>query len=156
MQRIKNWFRKGGYALTRNELETINDHPKVSIDPEELERIERNFDHYKGKYPMIEYVNSDGHTRKRRYMTLNMSKQSAELLVGLVFNEQCEIAVSDGTDEDTQNKFKAADDFIQHVFEHNDFKKNLMRYLEPMFATGGLTVRPYVNDETGEIEFAWA
>lgn len=156
MQRIKNWFEKGGYALTGNELETINDHPKVNIDPEELERIERNFDHYKGKYPMIEYVNSDGHTRKRRYMTLNMTKQTAELLSGLVFNEQCEINISDADDEGKNNTYQKAHDFIQHVFEHNDFKKNLMRYLEPMFATGGLAVRPYVNGDNGEIEFSWA
>src|SRR5690606_16310161 len=42
------------------------------------------------------------------------------------------------------------------VFEHNDFKKNLMRYLEPMFAVGGIAVRPYVDQTTGEVEFAWA
>src|SRR5690625_5847963 len=89
-------------------------------------------------------------------MTLNMRKLSADVLAGLVFNEQCEVYVSDANDEEEkENSFQSAHEFIQHVFEHNKFKKNLSDYLEPMFALGGLTVRPYVN-ESGEIEFSWA
>ncbi|UTR17021.1 phage portal protein [Salipaludibacillus sp. LMS25] len=158
LQSIKNWFKRGGQALTGGEtLKTINDHPKINIDPEELARIERNFDEYKGNYPQVEYINSMGHLKKRNYMHLNMLKLSSELLSGLVFNEQCEIVVSDAKEEDeTTNTYKSANDFIQHVFEHNDFKKNLARYLDPMFATGGLAVRPYVDQQTGEIEFSWA
>ena len=157
VQGIKNLFKRGGYALTGQTLKTINDHPKINIDPNELARIERNFNQYKGNYPKVEYYNSNGHKRERDYMTINMIKLSSELLSGLVFNEQCEIVVSDSSDEDKDtNAYKSADEFIQHVFEHNDFKKNLARYLDPMFATGGLTVRPYVDGETGEVEFAWA
>lgn len=154
---IKGWFRKGGYALTGETLKTINDHPKINLDPQELQRIERNFDQYKGNYPKVEYINSMGDNRERKYMTINMVKLSSELLSGLVFNEQCEVVVSDQKDEEEKtNTFKSANDFIQHVFEHNDFKKNLARYLDPMFATGGLAVRPYFDSDTKEIEFAWA
>jgi A118 family predicted phage portal protein len=157
IDKIKGWFQKGGYALTGQTLRTINDHEKVNIDPAELARIERNFKEYKGDYPQIEYFNSMGHLKKRKYMTINMMKLSSELLSGLVFNEQCEVVVSDAKDEEEkQNTFKSANDYIQHVFEHNDFKKNLARYLDPMFATGGLTVRPYVDDSSGEMEFSWA
>ncbi|WP_095995532.1 phage portal protein [Salipaludibacillus agaradhaerens] len=158
INRIRNFFKRGGYALAGdNTLKSINDHPKINIDPEELARIERNFNEYKGHYPQVEYFNSMGELKKRNYMHLNMLKLSSELLSGLVFNEQCEIVVSDDKKEDeTRNSYKSANDFIQRVFEHNDFKKNLMRYLEPMFATGGLAVRPYVDQSTGKIEFAWA
>lgn len=158
IERIKNLFKKGGYALTEPTLRTINDHPKINIDPNELRRIEQNFKEYKGDYPKIKYHNSSGDLKSRNYMTINMVKLSSELLSGLVFNEQCEIVVSDNRDkkEKTKNTYESADDFIQHVFEHNDFKKNLARYLDPMFATGGLTVRPYVNTENNEIEFSWA
>ncbi|WP_286170751.1 phage portal protein [Lentibacillus populi] len=142
--------------MTEGTLKTINDHPKINIDPNELARIERNFAEYKGEYPKVEYLNSMGELRERDYMYLNMMKLSSELLSGLVFNEQCEIVVSDADDDKEQNTFKNADDFIQHVFEHNDFKKNLMRYLDPMFAIGGIAVRPYVDQATGEIEFSWA
>src|SRR5690625_2149694 len=155
-QRIKNWFKRGGYALTGKELKTINDHPKINIDTQELQRINRNFIDYQGKYPKVEYINSMGHLQKRDYFYLNMSKLTAEYLAGLVFNEQCEINISDADDDKETNTYENAHDFISHVFEHNDFIKNLSSYLEPMYATGGIAVRPYVNQLTGNIEFSWA
>jgi len=157
IQNIKNLFKRGGYTLSGQTLKTINDHPKINIDPNELARIENSLSQYEGNYPKVEYVNSNGHLQKREYMTINMRKLSADVLSGLVFNEQCEVVVSDaGDDEGKGNTYKSANDFIQHVFEHNDFKKNLADYLEPMFALGGLTVRPYVDQASGEIEFSWA
>lgn len=157
IQRIKNFFKRGGYALSGKDLKTINDHPKVNIDPNELARIERNLRQYEGDYPQIEYVNSNGESKQRDYMTLNLRKLSADVLSGLVFNEQCEVTVSDAKDkEKKENSYKSAHEFIQHVFEHNRFKKNLADYLEPTFALGGLTVRPYVDNESGGIEFSWA
>ncbi len=156
IDRIKNFFRKGGYTLTGQTLKTINDHPKINIDPEELDRIRRTFDEYKGRYPKVEYINSTGERQTRDYRTLNMIKTSAELMAGLVFNEQCEIVISDSTEDKETNTYKVADDFIQEVFEHNDFKKNLSEYLEPVYAVGGLAVRPYVDMATGKIELSWA
>lgn len=47
IQRIKNLFKRGGYALTEQTLKSINDHPKINIDPEELARIDRNLSQYK-------------------------------------------------------------------------------------------------------------
>ncbi|MTD30168.1 phage portal protein [Planomicrobium sp. YIM 101495] len=142
--------------MTGQTLKVINDHPKINIDPAELARIDRNFREYKGDYPQVEYYNSMGDLKKRKYMTINMIKLSSELLSGLVFNEQCEVIISDSQEEKPENTYKSADDFIQHVFEHNDFKKNLAKYLDPMYATGGLMVRPYVDQAKGEIEFSWA
>src|SRR5690625_3744803 len=156
IDRIKKWFRRGAYALTEKELKIINDHPKINIDPSELQRINRNFIDYQGKYPKVEYINSMGHLQKRDYFYLNMSKLTAEYLAGLVFNEQCEVNISDADDEKETNNYENAHDFISHVFEHNDFKKNFSDYLEPMFATGGIAVRPYVDMTTGELEYSWA
>lgn len=156
IDRIKNFFKRGGEILSGQTLKTINDHPKVNIDANELARIERNLNQYKGNYPKIEYINSHGDSRERDYMTLNLRKLSADVLSGLVFNEQCEVTISDSREEEEkENNYKSAHEFIEHVFEHNKFKKNLSDYLEPMFALGGLTVRPYVDD-AGEIEFSWA
>lgn len=136
-------------ALTGNDLQNINNHPDVNVDPIELQRIDRDFREYKNETEMIEFVNSMNNVRKRPKTKLNMRKLTSEIMASLVFNEQCEINVS-------EKSFKDANDFIRHVFEHNDFKKNLAKYLEPMFATGGLAVRPYVDPETGEVEFSWA
>ncbi len=157
VDRVKSLFKKGGYALSGQTLKSINDHPKINIDPAELARIERNLRQYQGDYPKVEYVNSHGNTKERDYMTLNLRKLSADVLGGLIFNEQCEVTVSDAKEEEEkENSFKSAHEFIEHVFEHNKFKKNLADYLEPMLALGGLTVRPYVDAESGEIEFSWA
>lgn len=156
IQGIKRIFTKGVYALTGKQLGTINDHPKINLDPEELQRIERNFIDYQGKYPRVEYVNSMGDARKRDYFYLNMTKLTSEYLAGLVFNEECEVNISDADDKKEQNTYQNAHDFIEHVFEHNDFKKNLSEYIESMFATGGMAVRPYVDMTTGELEFSWA
>lgn len=156
IDRIKNLFKRGGYALTGKTLKSINDHPKVNLDPAELARIERNFRDYEGKHPKVEYVNSNGDKMKRDYMHINMTKLSAELMASLIFNEQCEVNISDAKEDGGTNSYKTAHDFISHVFEHNDFKKNLSEYLEPMLAIGGLAVRPYVDQATGNIEYSWA
>ena len=157
IQKIKSFFNRGGMKLTGEVLKDINSHPKINIDPRELARIQRNISQYEGDYPKVEYVNSYGDKKKRDYMTLNMRKLSADVLSGLVFNEQCDIYVSDASDEDEkENTLKQAHEFITHVFEHNKFKKNLSDYLEPMLALGGLAARPYFNEDNKEIELSWA
>lgn len=157
VDRIKKMFQKGGYALNGQVLKTINDHEKINIDPDELRRIDESFRIYKGDYEQVEYVNSHGLPMTRDYQSVNMLKLSSSLLSDLVFNEECEIIVSDADEEKgTDNNYKDANAFIQHVFEHNDFKKNLAKYLEPMFSTGGIAARPYVDMSTGEVEFSWA
>lgn len=148
--KIKKFFKRGGYSLTKPYLNILNDHEKINIDPEELKRIEKNVKEYQGKNPKVKYKNVYGDPVERDYMSMNLRKLTADVLSGLIFNEQCKIEI--GTKEQPR---KEANDFIQHVFEHNRFKKNLADYLEPMLALGGLAVRPYVNDNE-EIEFSWA
>lgn len=155
IDKLKRFFKRGGYKLVGEELKTINDHPKVNINPNELDRIRKNIKEYSGGYEQIKYINSNGDEVKRDYKHINMKKVTANYLAGLVFNENCEIAVSD-SEEDKENTYQNANEFIEKIFEHNDFKTNLAKYLEPMYALGGLTVRPYVNMGTGKIEFSWA
>lgn len=132
--------------VTGQSLQSLNDHPKINIDPNELLRISSGFDLYRNIYPQIEYVNSNGKAKKRDYNALNMVKTTSEMMSSLVLNENATISV-DG---------EAADKYIREVFEHNDFKANLVKYLEPMFATGGIAARPYVDNNTNKIEFSWA
>ena len=132
--------------VTGQSLQSLNDHPKINIDPNELLRISSSFDLYRNIYPQIEYVNSNGKAKKRDYNAVNMGKTTSEMMSSLVLNESATISV-DGD---------AADKYIQEVFEHNDFKANLVKYLEPMFATGGIAARPYVDNNTNKIEFSWA
>lgn len=146
IQTIKNLFKKGGEVLGMTEqLQTILDHPKIDGDPKEYQRIQNSLMHYEGNYPKIEVRTSNQRTITRDQSTINMLKKVANQYATVVFNEQCEITV-DGN----------ASDFVQSVFEHNDFKKNFSKYLEPMFALGGIACRPYVDKRTQQIEFSWA
>ncbi|MCW6682066.1 phage portal protein [Aerococcaceae bacterium NML160702] len=155
-QKIKNLFRKEVGYLFDAELNSIFDHPKVSFDKSEYERIKDSLRIYAGEYKPIEYVNSKGKSVKRDFMHLNMMKEVAKLLSSVLFNEQCVIKVDDSAEDNSKaNSLQGADDFIQHVFGHNKFKKNFAKYLEPMLAAGGLAVRPYYDATTGEIEFSW-
>lgn len=146
-EKIKDFFRKEVAYLSDAELNSIFDHPKVSFDKSEYERIKDSLRIYAGEYNQVEYINSKGRSAKRDFIYLNMMKEATKLLSSVLFNEECAIAVDDG--------LNGADKFIQHVFGHNKFKKNFAKYLEPMLAGGGLAVRPYYDATTGEIEFSW-
>lgn len=148
--RLLHYFKKGGGSLKDillgQSLHVITDHPRVAIDSRELERVKQNFKIYRGLHEPLEYLNSNGKRIKRPFVSLNMAKVVSSYLAGIVFNEQCNIQVDD-MEQSTANEF------IQKVFNDNKFKKNFAKYLEIMFATGGLAVRPYVDN--GRIEFSW-
>ena len=146
IQSIRNLFRKGGEVLGMAEqLQSVLEHPKINGDKREYQRIKNSLMHYEGDYPKISFKNSNRETVEREPSTINMLKKVANQYATVVFNEQCEITVDGGASE-----------FIEGVFEHNDFKKNFSKYLEPMFALGGLVCRPYVDNNTKQIEFSWA
>lgn len=146
IQSIKKFFRKGAVTIgVAKELQTVLDHPKISMDPSEYRRIQQSFMYYRGEHPKIRFKNSNQKHVERDISAINMQKIVASEYAKVVFNEQCEIKV-DG----------AASEFIGKVFEHNDFKKNLSKYLEPMFALGGLACRPYLDRNTNQVEFSWA
>ena len=146
IDRIKSLFRRGGAKVGMvSTLETVLDHPKINGDKKEYARINRSLLYYEGAHPKIKYKNSNKNMVERDPSTINMLKKVANEYASVVFNEQCEIEV-DGP----------AAEFIGAVFEHNDFKKNFSKYLEPMFALGGLACRPYLDTGTNQIEFSWA
>lgn len=144
--KIKNFFWKGGAKTGMlSTLNSVVDHPKISMNEEEYRRVRQTLSMYEGKYPEIEYKNSNRQTKKRTPSTINMLKRVANQYSTVVFNEQCEITVEG-----------SARQFVEEVFAHNDFKKNFSKYLEPMFALGGLACRPYFDNNTKTIEFSWA
>ena len=159
IQRIKNWWNKGGnnlMAMFQNETyEHILDHPKINFDQSELRRIEQTFKHYKGDYPDVSYLNTKRERRNRPYKSINMTKIVAEHLATLVFNEQCKINIGSAEEETGEYPDTPEAEFVKEILERNDFKKNLSKYLEPTYATGGLVVRPYYDAGSKQIEFSW-
>lgn len=146
IQSIKNLFRKGAANIgIVQRLDSVLDHPKISMDPNEYNRIKDSLRRYEDKYDKVKFMNSNKSNQERDLSSINMMKKVANQYATVVFNEQCEINI-DGE----------AAEFISGVFEHNDFKKNFSKYLEPMFALGGLACRPYLDKGSNQIEFSWA
>lgn len=142
-----NLFRKGGAKLGMvQSLTRIIDHPKITMNEEEYERIRIDRRYFSGEFPKVKYRNSDGRTQEREYVSLNMLQVSAKRMASIVFNEQCKINVNDETTAE----------FVRTTLANNDFMKNFESYLESMFAMGGLAIRPYYDDISKQIKLSWA
>lgn len=129
-------------------IEKLSDHKDVTLNEEMFQQIEVWKSLYKGYYEKwhnITYQTVEG--RKQRIMeSLNMAKASAAEMASLVFNEKCEISISD----DTLAKN------IEEVFKQNKFYKKFQDYLEYSFALGGMVIKPYVEDEKIRLSFVTA
>lgn len=142
-----NLFRKGGAKVGMvQSLTRIIDHPKITMNEEEYERIRIDRRYFSGEFPKVEYRNSDGRIQEREYVSLNMLQVSAKRMASIVFNEQCKINVNDETTAE----------FVRTTLANNDFMKNFESYLESMFAMGGLAIRPYYDDISKQIKLSWA
>lgn len=145
-QVIKRVFGKGAVAIgSKKELQSILDHPKIQMSREEYDRIQNSLLYYQG------YTHY--HSDQRAKANINMARKVASEYAKVMFNEQAEITIGK---DDKSKKYDEASAWIESVFQHNDFKRNLSKYLEPAMALGGLVVRPYFNDQSGQVEFSWA
>nr|WP_276036517.1 phage portal protein [Enterococcus faecium] len=127
-------------------LTRIIDHPKITMNEDEYERIRIDRRYFSGEFPKVKYRNSDGRIQEREYVSLNMLQVSAKRMASIVFNEQCKINVNDETTAE----------FVRTTLANNDFMKNFESYLESMFAMGGLAIRPYYDDISKQIKLSWA
>lgn len=142
-----NLFRKGGAKVGMvQSLTRIIDHPKITMNEEEYERIRIDRRYFSGEFPKVKYRNSDGRIQEREYVSINMLQVSAKRMASIVFNEQCKINVNDETTAE----------FVRTTLANNDFMKNFESYLESMFAMGGLAIRPYYDDISKQIKLSWA
>jgi A118 family predicted phage portal protein len=85
----------------------------------------------------VKYHTING-TKTRRMATLNMPKVVSQELATLIFNEKCEINISDQKFEEN----------VKDVFRRNSFYRQFQHYLEYCFALGGAVVKVYA-DESG-------
>lgn len=144
-----NWMRG---VMTKmgliKKLEQVTDHKKISLSDKYYENILKwraLHQGYYGDMHDVEYCTIDGQ-KKRRRSTLNMPKSAAQELATLIFNERCDISVSN----DGYN------DFIEGVFNDNKFNDNFQQYLEFMFAQGGMVIKPYVDDGKVKLSYVTA
>lgn len=74
-------------------LGQITDHPKISVDPKEHDRIALDKRYFEGKFRKIEFRNTYGDLKKRPYVTLNMMQVICRRLASLLYNEQSKITI---------------------------------------------------------------
>lgn len=137
--KIKEVLAKLGIIKSIN---SMNDLPNIKVNEDFYSNIEDWKALYKGyleKWHNVKYMTIDGE-KQRKMTTLQMPKVLSQELAMLIFNERCEISVSD-------EKFN---ENIQNVFKKNRFNSTFQTHIEYMLALGGVVTKPYV-DSNGEI-----
>ena len=146
IQTIKNIFKRSNYVITNQSLNSITDHPKIAISPEEYSRIMDNLRYFAGSFDRVSYRDSNGTHLKRDFNHLPIGRTASKKVASLVFNEQAKIQVNN----ETANKF------INETLKTDRFSKNFERYLESCLALGGLAMRPYVDEDRVRVSFVQA
>lgn len=147
--RAINWM-KGVMAKVGliKKLEQVTDHKKISLSDSYYENILKWRALHQGYYSKmhdVHYQTIEG-PQKRKRATMNMPKMATQELATLIFNERCEITVSDD----------GFNEFIQEVFKNNAFNGNFQQYLEFMFAQGGMVIKPYVDKGVLKLSYVTA
>lgn len=145
IMKVRRWLYRVGILKGIQNLNQLKD---VNISEEMYQQIDIWKALYKGYYEhfhKLRYKTIDG-WKTRKMDTLQMAKIVSSEMAGLVFNEKCEISISD----------ENLSDFIDEVFEDNKFYKEFQDYIEYMFAYGGLIIKPYVKDGKVMLSFVTA
>ena len=146
IQKVKDFFNRGRYNMQTSNLNSILDHPKIAVSQEEYSRIQHNLTYYQSKFDDVEYINSEGDVKRRKFNHLPIARTASKKIASLVYNEQAEIT-SDN---------KSVDEFISYTLDNDRFNKNFERYLESSLALGGLAMRPYVDGDRIRVAFVQA
>lgn len=147
----RNFIGKIKEVLRKMRLTSVTDVSQLRdlpIDDDFYKRIEIWKQLYKGHYPKWHdtTINTVNGEKKHHKESLNMPKIVAQEMANLVFNERCEITISD----------KGLLENITTVFEDNLFNVHFQNYLEYQFAMGGMVIKPYVTGEEGSYEIQLA
>ncbi len=127
-----------------NSLVNLTDDPRIELPIAEVERIQKDIQYFTGDFPDVEYLNSRGKHRKRKFEYLNVVKLASRRIASIVFNSKCDIAI---------NNDQSTNDWINQVLEDNNFFNLLEEALEKGAALGGFAMRPYLDGN--KIKIAW-
>ncbi|MBC2318775.1 phage portal protein [Listeria booriae] len=144
---VKGVMRKMGLLKT---LKDITEHKKVTANDDDYTRIEMWRSLYEGKFDewhKLRYIHNNQEIR-RTMLSMGMGKVVSKYIAKLIFNEKCQITVSETDSE--------ANKFIQEVFEHNNFLEKIERYLEYFMALGGGAMKVYHDGQDVKLAFAAA
>lgn len=136
-----------------NELESVQDHKQINVNEENYNRIDLNKRLYQGyvkEWHDLEYKSSTGRDIQRQQKSMNMPKHLAKKMARLILNEKMKISIAeDSSKEDEWAK-------VQDVFNSNKFIRELQRYIEYMFAMGGVAIEIYKDGNEPKLAYATA
>lgn len=136
----------------------------IIVDQESYDRVAEWDAVYQGEAPWsgIHWQDVAGVQHSRRLMSLNMGQMAAKKMASLAFNQKAQVLATPKGYEPAGGKTSPKDydndanKFIHQVLQDNHFYDNFERYLEYMFAAGGLVIRTYVYNGQVKIRFATA
>ncbi|ARK28786.1 Phage portal protein, SPP1 Gp6-like [Halalkalibacter krulwichiae] len=126
-------------------IKSLSQLKQIPMDDEYYKHIDKWKALYQGYFSDwhdLQYNTVNG-TKKRTMATLGMPKVVAQEMASLIFNERCEINISD----------EGLSKEITNVFEQNKFVKRFQDYLEFQFALGGMVIKPYFSD--GQLKLSY-
>ncbi|MGN7311464.1 phage portal protein [Alkalicoccobacillus gibsonii] len=134
-------------GLVKN-VKSLSQLKDLTMDDKHYENIEMWKALYQGHFDdwhNLQYSTPNG-TQKRRMASLGMPKVVANEMASLIFNERCEINISDD----------GLSEFIKSVMDNNKFIKRFQEYLEFDFSLGGMVIKPYVADRQVKLSYVTA
>lgn len=139
---VRGWFQKMGLVKKIKNVSEIKSIPVDDTFYQNIDMWKALYQGYYGDWHDIHYQTVNGR-KKRRMASLNMPKVLSQEMATLIFNERCEINISN----------KGLADNIQTVFDENKFVKHFQDYLEFQFALGGMVIKPYFEDDEIKLSF---
>jgi A118 family predicted phage portal protein len=135
------------------ELKEVQDHKEVNVNEEDYQRIELNKQLYQGyvaEWHDLKYRSTTGLMIERKQNSLNMPKHLAKKMARLLLNEGTAISIA--KDSAKENQWER----VKDVFESSKFIRELQRYVEYMFAMGGVALEIYRDGDKPKIAYATA
>lgn len=146
-KKLKELLIRGAYRLNLIKgIKSVTD--KVDVSSEHYTTMQLWKDLYRGyckDWHYVEYVTPAG-PMNRTMSTLSMPKQVASKMATLIYNEKCEVNISDD----------AYDEYIKGVFAENKFNREFQTQLEYGFALGGLIAKGYIEDDKIKLSYVTA
>lgn len=141
--KVRRWMYKLGLIKG---ISNVVDMKDVMITDTMYSNIEKWKQLYMGYYPKwhdVTYQTVDGNSHKRQMRSMGMPKVIASEMANLVFNEKCEISLSD----------EKTHEYVKEVLKNSSFYLQFQNYLEYMFAIGGIVAKAYVDEQGVRVSF---
>ncbi|MBU8773196.1 phage portal protein [Cytobacillus oceanisediminis] len=129
-------------------IQKLSDNRDIPVNDEMYDRIEiwqAIYAGYLKDWHDTSYMTINGKKQRKR-ASMRMAKVASQKMATLIFNEKCEINISEESLEKT----------IKDILKENKFNREFRRYLEYGFALGGMVMKAYYEDDKLKISYTTA